>query len=170
MKGTAAPRIALRPIEPRDAEHVFALNSDAEVLRYVNDEPFATIEAASQWISRIDRELPLGIGRWSIVTHEGEWVGRCSLRRQPDGDVLMGYRLLRAHWGKGCASAAVQLMLRLAFQTHDLDQVFSRVARENIASRRVAERNGGLLWKEGPCGRHADALVYRFSRLGPDQA
>ena len=28
MNGTASSRIILRPIEPRDAEHVFALNSD----------------------------------------------------------------------------------------------------------------------------------------------
>lgn len=165
-----ASRIALRSIACGDAAQVLALNNDPEVMRFVGDRPFGSVEAARLWIERIREELPLGIGRWSIVTAEGDWLGRCSLRRQPDGVVLMGYRLFRTHWGKGYASEAVRIMLDMAFNAHGLDQVHSHVARENMPSRRVAERNGGVLCKEGPSGRHAYALVYRFTRRGLEPA
>ena len=129
----------------------------------MHDEPFRDIDAARDWIQDIGNQLPLGIGRWAIETYNGTWLGRCSLRRQPDGTVLMGYRLLRQHWGKGYASEAVRQMLNIAFSEHKLPHVASKVARENIASQRVITKNGGVFWKEDTCGHFSDALVYRFS-------
>lgn len=162
MEHPAAVRIALRPLDDDDAANILLLNSDPEVLRYVHDVPFADLAAARDWIAAIDNQLPYGIGRWAIESSDGTWIGRCSLRRQENGDVLMGYRLLRVHWGKGFASEAVRNMLELAFRTHHLPFVASMVARENLASRRVIEKNGGRLWKADACGHFADALVYRF--------
>src|SRR5262245_13933819 len=116
----SGPRILLRDLHDRDAANILLLNSDPEVLKYVHDEPFKDTEAARAWIRNIGQQLPDGIGRWAIETDDGTWIGRCSLRRQRDGEVLMGYRLLRAHWGKGHASEAVRLMLDVAFGTHRL--------------------------------------------------
>lgn len=157
-------RLVLRPLEPKDASHIFLLNQDAEVLKYVHDVPFADPRAAEQWILNIARELPLGVGRWAITLRDGTWIGRCSLRKQPDCDVLMGYRLLREQWGKGYASETVAALLELAFTTHRLPFVLSKIARENMGSRGVAEKNGGVLWKKDVCGHFTDALVYRFVR------
>jgi ribosomal-protein-alanine N-acetyltransferase len=157
-------RLALRDLEERDAENIFLLNSDPEVLRHVHDVPFTDVEAARKWIADIGKQLPLGIGRWAIESGDGIWVGRCSLRRYADGEVLMGYRLLRQHWGHGYASEAARLMLHLAFNTHHLPMVSSKVARGNVASQRVIEKNGGVYWKEGSAENFAEALVYRFDR------
>jgi RimJ/RimL family protein N-acetyltransferase len=145
-----------------DAPNILQLNADEEVLRYVHDEPFRDEKAALDWIRSIDAELPAGIGRWSVTLHDGTWVGRCSLRRQPDGDVLMGYRLLRSQWGKGLASETVSALLSAAFGVHKLPFVLSYIASANMASRRVAEKNGGYLWKENNGGLAVHALVYRF--------
>lgn len=159
-------RLVLRALEPNDAAHIFRLNEDPEVLKYVHDVPFANVAAAERWISDIGNDLPLGIGRWAITGNDGTWIGRSSLRRQENGDVFMGYRLLQEHWGQGYASDAVRAMLRAAFDTHHLPCVLSKIARENRGSIRVAEKNGGVLWKEEACGHFADALVYRFERPG----
>jgi [ribosomal protein S5]-alanine N-acetyltransferase len=157
-------RLVLRPLEERDAANIFLLNSDPEVLRYVHDVPFADVEAARQWIIDIPKHLPLGYGRWAIEGKDGTWIGRCSLRRYPDDEVLMGYRLLREHWGKGYASEAVAALLELAFNTYDLPFVVSKVAKGNKASQRVIERNGGRFVMEGPAENAAEAWVYRFDR------
>lgn len=157
-------RLNLRELDERDARYIFLLNSDAEVLKHVHDVPFTDVEAARAWIADIGKQLPLGIGRWAIESTEGIWIGRCSLRRYADGEVLMGYRLLREQWGKGYASEAVRLMLDLAFNTHHLPYVASKVARGNIASQRVMEKNGGRFWKEGAAENFAEALVFRFDR------
>lgn len=162
MNSPTMNRLSLRPLEERDAGNIFLLNSDPEVLKYVHDEPFRDIDAARDWIRDIAQQLPDGIGRWAMETADGTWIGRCSLRRQPDGTVLMGYRLLREHWGKGYASEAVRQMLRIAFSSHKLSHVHSKVARENIASQLVVAKNGGVFWNEDACGHFSDALVYRF--------
>lgn len=160
-------RLVLRDLEDRDAPNILLLNSDPQVLKHVHDVPFASLEAARAWIANIDRQLPLGIGRFAIEGKDSTWLGRCSLRRYPDGEVLMGYRLLREHWGKGYASEAVRAMLDLAFNTHQLPYVASKIARDNIASRRVIEKNGGRYWKEGAAENFAEAQVYRFDRPTP---
>lgn len=160
----SSERIVLRELEARDAANILLLNSDPEVLKYVHDVPFADLDAARTWIADIHQQLPDGIGRWAIEALDGTWIGRCSLRRHPDGEVLMGYRLLRAFWGKGYASEAARLMLDLAFNTHKLPYVASKVARENVASQRVVAKNGGVFWKEDTCGHFSDALVFRYER------
>lgn len=159
---TTTERLVLRDLEDHDAANVLLLNSDPEVLKYVHDVPFKDVDAARNWIANIADQLPLGIGRWAIETHDGTWIGRCSLRRQADGEVLMGYRLLREHWGNGYASETARALLDLAFNTLGLQYVASKVARDNIASQRVIEKNGGVFWKEDACGHFTDALVYRF--------
>ena len=154
----------LRGLEERDAEMILLLNSDPEVLRYVHDAPFADVYAARHWILDVPRQLPHGLGRWAIESKEGVWIGRCSLRRNADGEVLIGYRLLREHWGRGYATEAARGLLDLAYSRHNLPCFASKIARANLGSRRVAEKNGGILWKEEECGHFADALVYRFHR------
>ena len=157
-------RLILRDLDERDARNIFRLNNDPEVLTYVHDVPFADEQAARAWIADIGKQLPLGIGRWAIEAQDGTWIGRCSLRRYAGGEVLMGYRLMREQWGRGYATEAVRAMLDLAFNTHQLPYVASKVARDNIASQRVMEKNGGRFWKEGAAENFAEALVFRFDR------
>lgn len=76
----------------------------------------------------------------------------------------MGYRLMREHWGRGYASEAGRAVLDLAFNTHRLPYVASKVAHDNIASRRVIEKTGGRPWKEAVAADLAQTLVYRFDR------
>jgi len=157
-------RLRIRELRVDDAYNILLLNSDPEVLTYVHDVPFADLEAARQWIADVPRKLPNGIGRWSIFLHDGTWIGRCSLRKGNDGTVLMGYRILRTHWGKGYATETVGALLALAFNTHSLPFVLSAIARDNAASRRVLEKNGARFWKEGTAGNFAQALLYRIDR------
>ncbi|MBK9194548.1 MAG: GNAT family N-acetyltransferase [Flavobacteriales bacterium] len=108
---TTTERLVLRDLEDHDAANVLLLNSDPDVLKYVHDVPFSDMDAARAWIANIQHQLPLGIGRWAIETKDGRWIGRCSLRRYADGEVLMGYRLLREHWGNGYASETARGLL-----------------------------------------------------------
>lgn len=157
-------RLVLRELKQRDAEDIFLLNSDPEVLKHVHDVPFADLDTARAWIANIKQRMPDGIGRWAIETNDGDWIGRCSLRRQQDGEVLMGYRLLREHWGKGHATECARLLIELAFNKHRLPYIAAKVARLNIASQRVMEKNGGRFWKHGNAENFAETLVYRFDR------
>lgn len=166
MTAMRSARLFVRDIRLEDAPYLLALNADNEVLRYVHDEPFSNEQAARDWIRSIGTELPSGIGRWSVTLHDGTWIGRCSLRRRPNGEVLMGYRLLRSHWGQGYATEAVGTLLDFAFGTHRVPYVLSIIAQENTGSRRVAEKNGGRLWVSNAGDQPLGTVVYRFDRPG----
>ena len=54
----------------------------------------------------------------------------------------LGYWLGKKYWGKGLATEAVKLMLKFAFENLKLHRVYANLFEENIASRRVLEKNG----------------------------
>lgn len=161
---TTTERLVIREITVDDAAHIQQLNADPEVLRYVHDVPFADVDAARKWITEIPHTLPNGFGRWSITLKDGTWIGRCSLRKGDDGTTLMGYRLLREHWGQGYASETVRALLEQAYLVYGLPFVLSHIAEENRGSIRVAEKCGAILWKRGATVRCDDALIYRYER------
>ena len=60
------------------------------------------------------------------------------------GSLEVGWRLARAAWGHGYATEAAHAALRVAFETLDLDDVWSLTAKINLPSRAVMSRLGLL--------------------------
>ena len=164
MLVATTPRLNLWDLTRADAERIFLLNNDPLVLRFTEDTPFPNVAAADRWIVKIAKELPHGVGRFGIWTHAGQWIGRCSLRCEPDGVPLMGFRILREYWGQGYGGETAQALLHLAFEIHHLPVVCARVHPENIACRRVLEKTGGVLWQAPSPQVLGNKLIYRFER------
>ncbi|HEY0979064.1 MAG TPA: GNAT family N-acetyltransferase [Flavobacteriales bacterium] len=157
-------RLRLREMTPDDAEHAFALNNDPEVLRYTGDDPFESVEAARAFLIAYPAYKKDGFGRWAVELHDGTWLGWCGLRRQADGAVDLGYRFLRAHWGKGYATESSLACLRLGFERFGLPEIIGRVVPDNAGSIRVLEKVGMHYWKTDATDHDPDALFYRIRR------
>lgn len=158
-------RLHLREMVPDDAGNAFRLNSDPEVVRYTGDGPFDSIEATRAFLAAYPDYRLHGIGRWAVVRKaDGAWLGWCGLKRHPNGEVDLGYRLLRAHWGQGYATEAALACLERGFAHHGLEWIIGRVARENLASVRVLEKVGMYYWKTDVCEHDPEALIYRIDR------
>jgi RimJ/RimL family protein N-acetyltransferase len=56
--------------------------------------------------------------------------------------VEIGWRLARAHWGKGFATEGARGVLRYAFETLKLPEVIAITVPNNVRSRRVMEKIG----------------------------
>ena len=158
------PRLRLREMIADDADHAFALNNDPEVLRYTGDDPFATVEEARDFLVAYPAYKRDGFGRWAVELHDGTWLGWCGLRRQVDGTVDLGYRLLRAHWGQGYATEAGRACIDLGFTRFGLDTIIARVVRANVGSVRVLEKLGMHYWKTDATELDAETLIYRVER------
>lgn len=162
-------RLDLREMTSADAERAFALNSDPEVVRHTGDGPFASVEAAREFLAAYPDYKLHGFGRWAVVRKaDGTWLGWCGLKRHANGDVDLGYRFLREHWGQGYATEAGRACLDLGFGRFKLDTIIGRVAQENVTSLRVLEKLGMRYWKTDVCEHEAEALIYRILRA--DQA
>lgn len=107
-----------------------------------------------------------GFGRWAVVHRIDVWLGWCGSKRLPNGDVDLGYRLLREHWGQGYATEAGGACLELGFGHFGLDTIVGRVAQENLASVRVLEKLGMHYWKTEVSGHDPRALLYRVRKVG----
>jgi [ribosomal protein S5]-alanine N-acetyltransferase len=158
-------RLYLREMNVDDAEQAFLLNSDPEVVRHTGDGPFASVEAAREFLAAYRDYKVNGLGRWAVLRKADDvWLGWCGLKRHPNGDVDLGYRLLREHWGQGYATEAGRACLELGFTRFSIDTIIGRVALKNVASVRVLEKLGMTYWKTDVCEHDPEALIYRIER------
>lgn len=151
MEVLRTERLLLREFADRDAPGFFALNADPEVLRYTGDAPFATEADALALIRGYHWYTTHGYGRWTMERlADGEQLGWCGLRLQPEGQVDLGYRLHRRFWGQGYATEAAIACVELGFTRFGLTEIIGRVDPANAASVRVLEKAGLCFWKSVP--------------------
>ena len=141
-------RLVLRRLRPDDADDLFALDDDPEVMRFINGGAPADRTAIEQAIAR--QTYDGGLGRWAA--HEragGTFVGWFGLIRILDGplhagpDVAeLGYRLRRAVWGRGLATEGGDALLAYGFDRLGLRRIVAQTMTVNTASRRVMDKLG----------------------------
>ena len=138
-------RLRFREIGPNDALGLFRLEQDPIVRRYVGvDKGFATVEDARAFAERYqDVYRKDGYARWAAIERGTEdFLGWCGLRKQPNGDVDLGYRYRPDTWGKGLATEAARECLRYGFDVLGLEEIVATAMPENVASLRVLEKVG----------------------------
>ncbi|PYL09681.1 MAG: N-acetyltransferase [Verrucomicrobia bacterium] len=139
-------RLLLREYVEDDAEALFRLNSDPDVLRFVPDKRLLNIEQARQML--IDHPIAdyrkHGFGRGAcILKSTGEQIGFAGLKYLEElGEVDVAYRLMPTHWGQGLATEAALASVRFGFADLGLKRIIGLVMPENVASVRVLKKTG----------------------------
>jgi RimJ/RimL family protein N-acetyltransferase len=141
-------RLTLRRFTEADVEHLVDLDSDLEVLRYINGgtpTPRDVIEREilPRFLAYYDRYN--GYGFWAAIERTtGEFLGWfCLHPEDEDKDrVALGYRLRRSAWGKGYATEGAQALIRKGFTELGMRRVFAGTYEYNVASMRVMEKVG----------------------------
>lgn len=140
-------RLHLRPWRAADAEPFAALNADPEVMAFFPAR--LSREASDALLARCQaRIVAQGWGLWATeLRSTGEFIGFVGLQvpRVPlpfSPCVEIGWRLARAHWGKGLATEAARAALRVGFERLALQEIVSFTAVVNHRSRAVMERLG----------------------------
>lgn len=142
------PAVTLRRSEPADAALLCVWRSEPSAARY---QPLGQMSmSALRSRLRTWGALPLDATfaaktQWTIE-RDGEpagWISLTVLDRE-HGRAAIGYTIGEAFRGKGCATAAVRLVIALAFDWHglDLDRLEAVTAVGNRPSQRVLERAG----------------------------
>jgi RimJ/RimL family protein N-acetyltransferase len=166
-------RLRLRPFEDADGDDLFALQSNAHVLRYWDGPPWTERARAEKFISRCREMAQEGSGARLAVDRvsDGAFIGWCTLNGwNPDyRSASMGYCYDDAVWGQGYATEAARALLGWAYDTLDLNRVQAETDTRNVASARVLEKLGFL--REGTLredcivnGEVSDSWVYGLLR------
>ena len=137
-------RLLLRPFTEGDTDAIYALMSNAYVVRYWDAPPWSERTRAERFIARCKAMEQEGSGvRLAIErTADGVFIGWCGLVHwNPDyRSATMGYCLDDAAWGQGFATEAAAALLQWAFDTLELNRVQAETDTRNTASSGVLEK------------------------------
>jgi RimJ/RimL family protein N-acetyltransferase len=162
-------RLRLRPVTSADADALFALHSNPNVLRYWDAPPWSERARAERFIATCRQIAEAGSGARLVMERasDGAFIGWCGLT-QWNADyrsASLGYCLSDVAWGYGYATEAARALLQWAFVTLDLNRVQAETDTRNVASARVLEKLGFV--REGTLredcvvdGEVSDSWVY----------
>jgi ribosomal-protein-alanine N-acetyltransferase len=139
-------RVHLRGPRADDADAVFTLFSDPDVMRYWSRPPMTVRAEAEGLIDEIGESFSTRSGfNWMVVQPDDDAViGTVALFRfEPrHRRAEIGYSLRSDHWGHGLAAEAVTVMLDWAIRTLGLHRVEADIDPRNEGSRKLLARLG----------------------------
>jgi RimJ/RimL family protein N-acetyltransferase len=164
-------RLLLRPFMARDFDALYAIHSRTDVARYLywdartEEEVRAVLgrNAASGAIESEGDSLTLAV----VLKETNQLIGECNLhwlsREHRQGEI--GFILHPDHQGRGYATEAGHVLLRIAFEDLKLHRVIGRLEARNAPSARVLQRLGmrreaHLVENEYVKGEWQSELVY----------
>jgi len=135
--------LVLRGFEYKDIDRLAMILNDPIVIGYMPGSRPWPREAAEREIGKIiDHWSERGYGRWA-VTYGGCLIGWCGIEHIKElGETEVAYLLDREYWNRGFATKAAGLSLKYGFEEKGLERIIALAFPENIASRRVMEKNG----------------------------
>ncbi len=166
-------RLLLRKLEPEDANEIFFLRSDENVLRFIGKEPVVAINEAEEFIIRINKSLFENEAiMWGITLKENiaMVIGTICFwnLKKEHYRAELGYALHPGFWRKGFMKEAIEIVIDYGFSKMQLHSIEALINPDNIASASVLESTGFL--KEGYIkenfyfrGNFQDTVIY--SRL-----
>jgi len=126
-------RLILRKLEETDAERMFLLDSNPEVMKYIGIPPLSDIIESEKIIGMIRQQyLDNGVGRLAVTEKKSGlligWSGLKLLTQETNGyqNVYeLGYRFLPKFWGKGYAEESARASLDFGFTALNADPIYA---------------------------------------------
>ena len=136
-------RLLLRAPSLDDLPAWHATFVDAEEVWY--GAPRSTIDQnRDKLVRQIAHHEEHGYGFCAVeLLDGGEIIGAAGLQLLEGGpETEVGYRFLKAHWGRGYATESAKASLAYGFEDVGLDRIVAVALETNVASRRVLEKCG----------------------------
>jgi RimJ/RimL family protein N-acetyltransferase len=150
-------RLILRDITEADAELLFDLDSDPEVMRYLGPRPATDVDSYRDRTRTV--YVPQQLHPWHGVRivldrASGEFLGWVFIRPATaarharelgwmrSDEVEVGYRYRRSAWGRGIATEAAMPLVHLALGDSATTAVVACALAGNAGSLRVLEKLG----------------------------
>ena len=182
-------RLCLRVPAPSDAEGLYDLMADTEVMQGLGKEPVSTVGEVRALIEEgvVGGWRTDGLGPFILetVATDRQVVGQAGLmifdtrdwtpstwakagnHAQPE----LGWALTRAHWGHGYATEAAAAIRDWAYERSRVERLVSLISPDNVRSQRVAERLGATPTETiTPADSKRTAVVWRHAGTKPSAA
>ncbi|MDX1629599.1 MAG: GNAT family N-acetyltransferase [Fulvivirga sp.] len=146
LHGLKSERLIFNQLTKSDTYHLLEYYGDPKVAKYY----FITDDVTAHCIKTIEKQYwrykkyNSGLAKLT-EKHSGKFIGLCGLLHQElDNQICLeiGYGLVKKYWGRGYAIEAARFCRDFAFQNKLSDELISLIHPENVASQRVAVKNG----------------------------
>lgn len=158
------PRLILRQFTEDDVDNLVALDSDPDVMRFINGGVASSRETIAKkflpdvlsYYCEYDN-----LGFWAIAEKSShEFIGWVVLRPESrskiatllnvaESDAMeLGYRLRQISWGKGYATEVSRALINKALKQGDAKKIIAWALPENKASIKVMKKLGMKLQQE----------------------
>jgi [ribosomal protein S5]-alanine N-acetyltransferase len=137
-------RCTLRPVAANDAENLFRLYSNPDVNRFLGRFPMTSLAEAEERLTILLGRTQEQAGITWLVYHAGQFIGNVVIFKltKDHSRAEIGYSILPEWWGQGLVSEVVPCLIDFAFNTLGLHSLEAQIDSQNIASRRVLEKQG----------------------------
>ena len=154
-------RLRLRMFRPDDLDHLAALFSDPEVVRFVGDGQTVSREESDRALQSIIKHWQThGFGRWAVIEKRTDtFIGFGGLRSL-FGTPEVVYHLGKKNWGKGFATELAFAALRFGFEERGFERIVAIAKPLNVASIHVMEKLGMKFEKHA---RYYDLNVTQYA-------
>jgi len=155
LTGEESQRLEFRLLKQSDFETWLPFFDDKAVAIFLAMDPTKSKrELCEFWFEKAFNRYENDLGGMNVLIEKstGQFIGQCGLLVQDiDGEsrLEVGYSMLPKYWGNRFASEAAIKCKEFAFENNFSDSIISMIHPDNIASRKVAIRNGMTLSKEG---------------------
>ncbi len=147
------PAVRLRVPTDEDAHAWHEVFADPDVMEFLGGP--AELSAYEEFTARQRmHDAQLGYCLWTLLDAEGEVIGFTGAQPWPRekewgpvGEIEIGWRLGRGHWGRGYATAAAEATVARV-RAAGLERVCAMIDARNARSVAVAERLGMTLAAE----------------------
>jgi ribosomal-protein-alanine N-acetyltransferase len=166
-------RLVLRQLAVDDSRAWFRSLSDVVVTELIGMDPLETVEEIGETIDRYTAGFEEGaMMAWAITLRESsQFIGTCSYEHinSEDHSGVIGYDLLREHWGQGFMTEALRAIIDYGFKKLGLNLIQANTDPTNTPSRNLLKRLGFL--EEGTfresahfTGEFGDDRLYSLTR------
>ncbi|MDQ7970926.1 MAG: GNAT family protein [Rhodocyclaceae bacterium] len=162
-------RLQLRPMQPCDADALYAILTEPEVLRHWDTPAWPEVSCAREFIVDEQRALAEGESITLGIYRDDppQLIGECLLFAVDwqAGRAELGFALAPAAWGHGYLQEAAGALLAYGFDRLHLRRIEAEIDAGNAAAARALERLGfrreGVLRERWAVnGSISDAAVY----------
>lgn len=160
-------RLVLRRFHQEDLDELCLLNSDPEVMRYINGgipETREKVQRFLQWCMDYYKDNP-GLGLFAAIGKDNtEFLGWLGLKHlENTSEIGIGYRLHKRFWNSGYATEGSRRLISYGFNSLQLDPIVAVALPDNKASLRVMEKCG-LKYIENRVHYRYDCVYYIITR------
>lgn len=143
VAGIRSKRLALRPVERRDASRIVEALADYDIARNLATVPHPYTPASFE--DFLERQEALGNPRRPFIIVERDVIGMVGLSDIHESDeahATLGYWIAKPFWGRGFATEAAGALVEHAFTALGFTALKSGHFKDNAASGRVLAKLG----------------------------